>query len=227
LLQIDEAGLISLVNKKIREKAGKRDFADKEELDALEKQAAPEQGHEQTEVSTLLQKDYLQEKGLLRILLEYGDRPYDEKLSIAEYIRLKIADPDFTNAIWKSLYDAYLQEWNTSLQYPTLQKFTYHELESVRNAAIESLYYPYELSENWEKEHHISTPTREMTLREDVDHTVTYFILRKLKTTYYELLESLRVPESDQDERITQMSLMELKKSEAELLNHLKVVAIR
>jgi DNA primase len=227
LLQIDEAGLISLVNKKIREKAGKRDFADKEELDALEKQAAPEQGHEQAVVSTLLQKDYLQEKGLLRILLEYGDRPYDEKLSIAEYIRLKIADPDFTNSIWKSLYDAYLQEWNTSLQYPTLQKFTYHELESVRNAAIEALYYPYELSENWEKEHHISTPTREMTLREDVDHTVTYFILRKLKTTYYELLESLRVPESDQDERITQMSLMELKKSEAELLNHLKVVAIR
>ncbi len=227
LLQIDEAGLISLVNKKIREKASKRDESNREELENLEKQASPENTHEQNEVSSLLQKDYLQEKGLLRILLEYGDRPYDEKSTIAEYIKYKIGDTDFTNVEWKNLYHAYLIEWSNTAQYPTLQSFTYNDNEKLRTSAIEALYFPYELSENWEKEHHISTPTREMTLREDVDHTVTYFILRKIKATYYELLESLRDPENEQEEQLTQLAMLDLKQNESELLSYLKVVAIR
>jgi DNA primase len=226
LLQIDEGGLISLVNKKIREKASKNDFISNDELAAMEQQAASEQDHQQ-DISPLLQKDYLQEKGLIRILIEYGDRPYDDKLSIAEYIHIKIADADFTNIGWKKLYDHYQKEWRQSMQYPTLQTFTYSDEELVRTSAIEALYYPYELSTGWATEHQIFTPTREMTLKEDVDNTVTYFILRKIKSTYNELLENLRAPEDDEDERVLQMSLMQLKQSEAELLNSLKVVAIR
>jgi hypothetical protein len=66
-----------------------------------------------------------------------------------------------------------------------------------------------------------------MTLREDVDHTVTYFILRKIKATYYELLESLRHPENEQEEQLTQLAMLDLKQNESELLSYLKVVAIR
>jgi hypothetical protein len=52
-------------------------------------------------------------------------------------------------------------------------------------------------------------------------------LLRKIKATYAELLEELRVPSDAQEELIIQTSLYELKKHEKDLLEHLRVVAIR
>ncbi len=227
LLQIDEAGLIALVNKRIREKIVKKDFQNKSEADALHDQAEPEKGHHQEDAGHLLQKDYLQEKGLIRVLIEFGHKPYDDKISVAEFIRLKIADADFANNGWQKIYHIYFNHLESSLQYPTARDFTYHEEEEIRLNAIEALYFPYELSENWAKEFHIITPGKEQIYLEDVEHTLIYFLLRKIKATYAELLEELRVPSDAQEELIIQTSLYELKKHEKDLLEHLRVVAIR
>lgn len=227
LLQIDEAGLISLVNKKIRDKASKRNGTEQDELKELEKQAQPESTHAQADVSDLLKKDYLQEKGLLRILIENGNHSFDDNYSVAEYISLKIADADFINENWKNLYDCYLHEWKATNQYPQVQTFTYHNSESIRSAAIEALYFPYELSEKWLSEHNIATPSREMMLHEDVSSTVTYFILRKIKATYIELIQQLEHPEDENDEIVLMMAYKELKTTESELLKNIKTVAVR
>ncbi|MBL7765637.1 MAG: DNA primase [Chitinophagaceae bacterium] len=227
LLKIDEAGLVSLVNKKIRDKVVKRDFQHKEEADKLEQMAAPDQTHVQPEINELLRKDYQQEKGLIRVLMEYGDKPFDDKISVADYIRIKIANSDFTHAGWQQIYELYFQTLNDSLQYPTEKTFTYHETEAIRNLAIEALYYPYELSENWHKEYQIFTPGRDITYLDDVTHTVTYFQLRKLKAIYAELMEELRnIPDED-EERINMQAMKDLKAKEQELLQGLRIVAIR
>lgn len=227
LLQIDEAGLISLVNKRVRDKLVKKEFQSKEDADTLQKQAEPEAVHQQDEVNKLLQKDYQQEKGLIRVLIEFGHKPFDEKLSVAEYIRLKIADADFVNPAWQTIYQTYYELLDTSLQYPGINTFTYHNNADVMNHAIEALYFPYELSENWLKEYQIFTPGKEDIYLEDVEHTVTYFLLRKIKATYLELLEELRQNLDAQEELIVQTSLYELKRHERELLDYLRVVAIR
>jgi DNA primase len=104
LLHIDEAGLIALVNKKIREKLVKRDFIDKKEVETLEQQATPEQDYHHAPINELLQKDYAQEKGLIRILLENGNKPYNEEMSIADFIRLKVGDADFEHNMWFRIY---------------------------------------------------------------------------------------------------------------------------
>nr|HPI54713.1 DNA primase [Chitinophagaceae bacterium] len=142
LLQIDEAGLITLVNKRIREKVVKRDRYDKDEAEQLEKQAAPEE-QPQGEISSLLQKDYAQERALIRILVEYGNKPYDDKVSIADFIRIKIGEADFIHASWQQIYNAYFHLLDETLQYPDAKTFTYHEQESIRNNAIDALYFPY------------------------------------------------------------------------------------
>ena len=227
LLQIDEAGLISLVNKKIRERNLKREGADRQEIDTLAKQAEPEKEHQQDEAAALLQKDYLQEKGLLRILMEYGNRPYDEKLSVAEYIRIKVEDADFAHANWKQLYDVYMDEWARRNDFPDEKVFTYHDNETVRSAAIEALYFPYELSTRWASEHQIFTPTRDMVLRDDVDHTVTYFILRKVKALLQQVLDEMKQIGSPEEEQELFHTWSELKKLEKELLQHLRVVAVK
>ncbi len=228
LLRIDEEGLISLVNKKIREKVVKREQMPDEEAKSMEQQANPETVHTQDMTTDLLKKDYLQEKGLVRILLEYGSKPYDEQLSIADYIRLKVGDADFANEIWQKTYHAYYEYLDNTLQYPDIKIFTYHEEEIIRSAAIEALYFPYELSENWEVKHQIKTPTREDVFMQEVDNTVIYFLLRKIKATYLDLMDELKTTHDNiEEEMILQTSLMELKRNEIALLEQFRTVLAR
>ncbi|HOZ51873.1 MAG TPA: DNA primase [Chitinophagaceae bacterium] len=226
LLQIDEAGLIALVNKKIREKVSKQDQVDKRELETLEQQANPDLDHLQPVINELLKKDYLQERGLVRILIENGDKPYDEKMSIADYIRLKVGDADFENQSWLSIYNAYYAHLDATLQFPDTHFFTYHDDEKIRTFTIEALYFPYELSAGWEEKHHILTPTKEMTYINDVNDTVTFFLLRKIRNMHKELFDELRtLNDSNPDEvMVLQLSIIELKKTEANLLEPMKSV---
>ncbi len=189
----------------------------------------PESGEPQPAISALLQKDYAQEKGLIRILIEYGAKPYDDKLSIADFIRLKVGDADFVHQIWQHTYHVYFNQLDQTLQFPDANFFTYHEEESVRNSAIEALYFPYELSENWAKEHNILVPSREVIYVDDVNKTVTYFILRKIKATIQELFEELQhIDDKDLEEvLIIQTSYAELKRNERELLSPFSTVLVR
>ncbi len=226
LLQIDEAGLIALVNKKIREKLGKEDYANKKELDTLAQQANPEQIHIQPDINELLQRDYLQERGLIRVLVENGSKPYNDMMSIAEYVRVKVADHDFQNAQWMKIYTSYYGFYDETLQFPDEKHFTYHNDEQIRTAAIEALYFPYELSAGWQEKHHILTPTKEMTYMQDVNDTLTFFLLRKIRNTHRELFDELRtMNDADMNEvMVIQLTILGLKKTEAELLEPMKSV---
>lgn len=227
LLQIDESGLISLVNKKIRERAAKQDIAPRQELDDLAKQAEPEEQHVQTAVDALVQKDYQQEKGLVRVLLEYGNRPFDEQFSVAEYIRFKIGNVEFENKGWQKVYQAYFQSLDETLQYPEEKVFTYHTDEAVRNFAIEALYFPYEVSANWSVKHAIEVPKRETVYTVDAEYVVNYFILRKIKERLIGWGEELKTLNDPDEEKILLASLYELKKSEGELLQLYRMVMVR
>jgi hypothetical protein len=76
-------------------------------------------------------------------------------------------------------------------------------------------------------EHKIAVPTREDTFFNDVTRTVTYFMLRKIKTIYYEHLEELKNEKDEHEIYLTQESILTLKRSELSLLEQLKVVAVR
>lgn len=232
LLQIEEAGLISLVNKKIREKAVKQDRFPKEEAETLAQQAEPEVIHEQTEASQLLQKDYAQEKALVKILIEYGNRPFDEKVSVADYVRVKIADGDFRNTCWQKIYATYFQHLDDTLVYPDEKFFTSHDDNDIRSYSIEALYFPYVL-DKWEERHTIPIPDRETLYVEEVEKTVLYFILRKIKFQLNLWIDEIATNErSGQDDyleedRILKLAYAELKKNELELLKQLRTVLIR
>ena len=147
-------------------------------------------------------------------------------MSIADYIRLKVGDADFENQSWLSIYNAYYAHLDATLQFPDTQFFTYHDDEKIRTFTIEALYFPYELSAGWEEKHHILTPTKEMTYINDVNDTVTFFLLRKIRNMHKELFDELRtLNDSNPDEvMVLQLSIIELKKTEANLLEPMKSV---
>lgn len=233
LLQIEEAGLISLVNKKIRDKSVKKDFANKEELDEMAKQAEPEMIAQTDGASLLLKKDYNQEKGLLRILIEYGSKPFDTQTTVAEYIHLKVSGVEMVNERWNLLYHHYFQTYENSLQYPDEKYFLQHPDDDLRNAAIEAMFFPYEVSANWHEKHAIEVPNRESLFLQDTEITVTYFILRKIREKLDSFMLDIQNNEKDfrnmtndqlAEDTFLKQAIMELKVAELELLKQFKTV---
>jgi DNA primase len=230
LLKIDEGGLITLVNKKIREHVVKRDTLPKPEAEQLENDANASIDHAQDDATILLQKDYSQERALIRVLLEYGNKNFDDKLSVAKYIFDKIGDTaeEFVTEKFKRVYLSYHNYLITVGQEPDLSFFTYHESEVLRETSIEATYNPYELSANWKETHAIDVPVRDDVYRDEVTCNVIYFNLRKLKTLMNESLEGFNLPNQSEEEiQILLQMHKQLKDLEKELLKDIKAVLIR
>ncbi len=225
LLQIDEQGLINLVNKKIREKISKREKSDSIALRLESEVESNEKIQEVDETLRLVQKDYLQEKNLIKILLQYGAQDFDNKNTVAEYIRTKISENDFVNEEWKQIFDIYFKEMDENLQFPKPELFTYHESDKIRNAAINALYFAYELSKKWNDEkRNISTPIKGENYLHDTHVTLIYFILRKSKATIISLQEELKTLNDWMENVIIMNALKELKENEKNLLDEMKTV---
>jgi len=76
--------------------------------------------------------------------------------------------------------------------------------------------------------HQIKTPSREAVYMQEVDNTVIYFLLRKIKATYMELMDELKITHDNlEEEMILQTSLLELKRNEIALLEQFRTVLAR
>jgi DNA primase len=193
LLKIDEAGLLTLVNKKIREKNTKDKQFEQRELEKQEQEANPETIVEQQDDATvMLQKDYQQEKALIKVLLEYGDMAFDHKILVSKFIFLRVgADAEFANKKWENLYFTYYNYADTFGNNPPLKFFTFHEDEQIRKNAIEATHQSFEFSENWQTIHGIEVPKIADSYSEEVKNCVAFFQLRQLKTLMNENIELL------------------------------------
>jgi DNA primase len=231
LLGIDESGLISLVNKKIREKIVKNNQFAQQEEERAQQAAQPDDldGVPINEAATLLLKDYTQEKGLIKLLVEYGDKPFDEKINVAKYILHKIGlEQNFEHNKWQRVYSVYFNYLQTTATPPSIEYFTLNEDDELRNAVIEATYNPYEVSENWKNTFQIEVPIADDVYLQTAKSCVTYFLIRKLKTIMDENMEQLKNKDITEEEAsIYMQSQKQIKEIEKELLKELKVVMYR
>lgn len=149
ILQIDEAGLHALVNKYIRDKVTAMER--KAAGNAQKEQPAQEDPFRNYDDATfdLLFKDQLQEKELARVLLEYGNRPWDENSLIAQHVfdeidELEIEDPE-VNLLLTSIK----QLLRNHPEQLTDKYFIYNENKQLSAFAVSLLNHPYEESERW------------------------------------------------------------------------------
>ncbi|HEX8334913.1 MAG TPA: DNA primase, partial [Segetibacter sp.] len=106
-LKIDEGGLTTLVNKFKRDKLikeeGKMPYQDFGTNTNIAPQ--PESGFEET--SLLFNNDDAQERHLLKVLIEYGLKPWDEERTMAEYVFEELSEFHFDNHDLEHLYETY------------------------------------------------------------------------------------------------------------------------
>lgn len=181
LLKIDEAGLTNLVNKYKRDKISKEEkkTLSQDEANArLADIAQPEDVLD--DASRLFIQDEAHERNILRVLLEYGLKPWDETTNIADYIFDALSHFHFETPILEKLFEAYKDWYQKGLE-PTTKSMLYHEDENIRNLIISISVFPFELSQNWDQVLEGMNIVNRDTSKQDVVMSIYFYKLRRIK----------------------------------------------
>ena len=169
LLHIDESGFTNLVNKFIRNRISitekKLPFEEaKVHAENAEKGASTD-FDDQT--FNLLFKDELQEREIARILLEFGNRKWDDSQLISEYILSEIPEEDLIdNQVVLRTLEIYKKHLHDPVP---LDKnyFIYNEDKELSTLAVSLLQFPYEESIHWKRELSQSTGYQKSLFEQD------------------------------------------------------------
>ena len=214
MLKIEEAGLNDLVNKFIREKVQKdegRQFS-KEELHVSDEDEA----QNKNSPDLLFNKDEMQERAIVRSLLEFGLKEWEKNITVADYI-LKEFDNDLENMIENSslvsvinIYRKLYQEGNE----PTAKDFLYHSDKELSLLVIDIMDSQSEISPNWANRYEGKIYTREDLFKEEVISTLSYFKLRKIKRMIDENHREMEKAGTDEEQFLYLKTHLALKKEE-------------
>ena len=154
IMDVPEQTLVNELNKILRKKYRKKIRATEQEVpDEIVRQEEKIQEVDKLDMS-------YQERAVIRLLLLYGDRSFEEKdeeteeetsINIARFIvdDLSADEIGFNDEILGKIFAEFEQALGRD-EVPRISYFTNHPEESVAAMVIELISSPYELSENWE-----------------------------------------------------------------------------
>lgn len=225
LLKIDEAGFTNLVNKFKRDKIAKEEKKlPFEEADFIH-QDSMQPNRDIDEGQLLLQQDDQVEKNVVRVLYEYGLKPYDETRTIAAYIFEELENYPIENPTYEKLIDLYKDAYNKGLE-PTTKTMLYHDDASIRELLINISMFPFELSNRWDEilpnmnivNKDVSIPDTEMSLN--------YFKLRKIKKMFEQNQRDMETASFEEQLKLIELH-KQLKEFEIAITKQLGTVILR
>jgi len=225
LLRIEETGLNALVNKFIREKVAKQEIKQgSQENSYFEEQVY--MGHEESSAS-LFNKDELHERALIKCLLEFGLKSWEEEKKVADYIFEEFDDHSlFDNKKLVNIIDTYKIWYQEGIE-PSARNFLYHENQELSTLVVGIMDFPYELSPNWKDHFEGKIATREDLYKEETLSTITYLKLRKIKRMIEENQKDLEKPHSSEEQMMLLQTHKHLKQMELMLTKQLGTVILK
>lgn len=131
----------------------------------------------------LVSQDEPHEKNLLRVLMEFGLRPWDEQRTMAQFIFDELEQFQFDNPQMEALFEEYRRQYTQGLE-PTNKTLLYIDNPDIRTLVVNITMTPYELSYRWDdKQENMNILNRD-TSHKDVELSVHYFKLRKIKKMF-------------------------------------------
>jgi DNA primase len=224
-LQIDEAGLITLVNKFIRERAqqdkrqqerhSERQNQEQDEIEAtMAWQAYVDEGATTAPAS---RSKHLDEWQLIKLLLEYGNKPY-EATTVAQFIFETIDIDLFEDAWTKQIAIEYYQYWSQHHTGLPLHHFTSHADKIVKQKVVDAIQINYLPSQNWVDKHKIEVLQGEDIYIEEINSTMAYFELKLIRKMLEENMANLKQEQDLHKIMILQKTHQQLKNREKELM---------
>ena len=229
LMRIDETGLTTLVNKFIRERIEKDEK--KQQRDQPPATVPGEMDMPPADdLMDLVSKDEQHERSTVRALVEFGLKPWDENLTVADHVFREIEDNGledlFDNKNLIRLMQTYRAMYDAGLE-PTQKSFLYHEDLDLNSLAVSLMDTNYELSPNWKEHYDGPMPTREDLYRQEVFSCLNYLKLRKIKRLITENQRDLEKGGQSEDLLNMLQTHKHLKELEMELTKQLGTVILR
>ena len=246
ILRIEETGLHSLVNKFIRERIDKQENRAAAEArakagtaqaaaqggvgeDGFSSEMPPDTVFPQDEESLgLLFRHEQNERGMIRSLLDFGLKSWDENSLVADYILAEILDlyDLIDNKRLLKILDLY-KEWYQQGLEPSTKSFLYHEDQELSTLAVSIMDLHYEISPNWKEHYEGKIATPEDLYKEDVLSTMVYLKLRKIKRLMEENQQDLGKPHTDEELLVLLQTHKHLKDLERALLQDMGTVIVK
>jgi DNA primase len=221
LLSVDETGFINLVNKYIRDKIDAERRQEQNGDRRETRQAIPtavEQGMPEEAPRSSQAGDENQEWQLIRVLIEYGQRAAEGFAHVAELIFQRV-DPEMLDvALVRDWYHLYFDYVTHQGQLPPMGYFTNHEQDEIRTRAANLLQRREDISHNWKEKYGIESLHGEHEYMSDVESTLSYFELKKVKIMQAGVMQQLQTERDETAHAGLMRQFLELKKTEHEIL---------
>lgn len=229
LMKIDEEGLTALVNKHIRERIQTEEKKQQYQPGPAEEYIPEEQGFE--DLNELLSPDEKQEHAMVRALMEFGTRPWDESITVADYVFTEIEENGLLEMIDNKqlvrMIDVYKDLYQKG-EDPNPKSFLYHPDQQLNQIAVSLMdNSAFEISHHWKTSFDRHTPSRDEVYREEVLSCMNYLKLRKIKRLISENQRDMERATNAEE----QLSLIEvhqhLKELEIQLARNIGTVIIK
>jgi DNA primase len=223
-LNVDEAGLVNLINKFIR------DHIETEQRHTRRTQGVPEDtpampAPEQipTEGDPTLpgsqpNADEEQEWQLIRVLIDYGAMAYEGYDSVARLIEERVEPELLKNEMTKSLFVGYMQLLNNTGIAPDAQFYIRHPDADIRSKMASLLHPRQAISGRWNEKYNIVSPDEHSLYQNDVESTLSYFELKKILFIQNKLISKLTTEDDPLKQQVIMERYMSLRKAEKEIL---------
>lgn len=117
-----------------------------------EEEQYQEQGETRTDNSFQKSTDEYQERDMVRVLINFGDRILEEKETVAEFILMNMLEllDEFDNALYANIMREYMEQLEAREDINT-DYFVRHQDPKIAKLTVHLLATPYEYSPGWEK----------------------------------------------------------------------------
>jgi DNA primase len=226
LLKIEESGLTNLVNKYIRDRVQRQENKQQQIKDALVETEDKAQAEAHDETLNLLLKNELQERNATRALLEFGLMEWAEDLTVAQHMLEQLDLDLFDNQGLVDIIHMYRAWYEAGLN-PSPRTFLYHEDKAISSLVISLMDAPHELSTRWKTNFEVYVPSREESYKQEVESSLRYLQLRKIKRMIEENQRDLEKPHTEEQLIVFLEVHKRLKQMEKDLMIHLGTVIVR
>ena len=217
LIKIDEEGLTALVNKHIRE----RIQTEEKKLPGnqiSEQKIADQKGGD---LGDIFSPDERQERAIVRSLIEFGTMPWNESMTVADYILNEIEVNGISEMLDNRELLSIIEDYRIKYfkgENPDLKFFLYHSIQELSQVAVALIDNSSEqISRNWELKFDRKGQTREDSYILEVKSSINYLKLRKIKRLILQNNNDL-INETDRDKQRHLMEVhLHLKSLEQEL----------
>lgn len=224
LLHMDEEIIQAELNKLFLKEQKDQFFKEQREEEATFVEDLLPTKEEPTSYSRLIE---LQEREMLRLLVNYGFEMVSEELNVCQYLLQETEDLNLNTPVYNKILEIYKEALSEGIL-PQPEYFLQHKDPEVKREVIHLITRKYELSSLWESRFQIFTHHE----ADDLAKTVYDSILHLKKRVIKKMLEEakLKIKEAEQekaDESIITERLatfMELKKFQVEIDRQLGIV---